>query len=494
MSKARLVITAVTVERRPVAQVARDYGVARSWIYELLARYRLEGEAAFEPRSRAPKSNPRATPDAVVQQVLTLRKRLAEHGLDAGADTIAWHLGHHGIRLSRATIHRILSREGAVTPEPKKRPRSSYIRFEANQPNETWQSDFTHYRLTRPDGTAGTAVEIITWLDDHSRYALHVTAHRAITSKIVLDTFRHAGDLHGYPASTLTDNGLVYTVRLASPSRRGGRTALEKELRRRNIVQKNGKPSHPTTQGKVERFQATMKKWLTAQPVQPTIEPIRPEGRVKKSDREIMEILEAFDATQNANSAAEGSVWQRGWLAGGQISSTASDSRWDHAEHATAPGVDALYSTSAIAERSILRRPQCRTRTAPRSARRVVSARQRARLLAGEVVQQPNLTHADLRRDVAERPAAVQRRREDLERGVHDGLWSACSWSTARATPLRRCVPRRPWLVSYHRIWASLVQDDGADSLRPTLLLLRVCHSIEHRATIRAIRDTATAA
>jgi transposase len=59
MSKARLVITAVTVEKRPVAEVVRDYGVARSWVYELLARYRDEGEAAFAPRSRRPQP-PRA--------------------------------------------------------------------------------------------------------------------------------------------------------------------------------------------------------------------------------------------------------------------------------------------------------------------------------------------------------------------------------------------------------------------------------------------------
>ncbi|MFC7580449.1 integrase core domain-containing protein [Schaalia naturae] len=63
---------------------------------------------------------------------------------------------------------------------------------------------------------------------------------------------------------------MVYTVRLAGIGRQGGKTALEKELARRGITQKNGKPHHPTTQGKVERFQATMKKWLTAQPVQPT--------------------------------------------------------------------------------------------------------------------------------------------------------------------------------------------------------------------------------
>jgi Integrase core domain len=110
-------------------------------------------------------------------------------------------------------------------------------------------------------------VEIITWLDDHSRYALHLSAHSRVTARIVLDTFRAAADLHGYPASTLTDNGMVYTTRYAGG--RGGRNHLEHELRDRNIVQKNSRPNHPTTCGKVERFQQTLKKWLRGQPDQP---------------------------------------------------------------------------------------------------------------------------------------------------------------------------------------------------------------------------------
>jgi transposase InsO family protein len=269
MSKARLVITAVTIEKRSVSQVVAEYGVSRSWVYELLARYRTEGQTAFDPRSRGPRTSPSATPQETLQLVVELRKTLTEAGLDAGADTIGWHLTHHHqTTLSRATIHRILARAGTVTPDPSKRPKSSYIRFQADQPNETWQSDFTHYRLTRPDGRPGRDTEIITWLDDHSRYALSVTAHARITAPIVLATFTKAAQLHGYPASTLTDNGMVYTVRFAGG--KGGRTKLETELRRLNIRQKNSRPNHPTTCGKVERFQQTMKKWLTAQPDQPT--------------------------------------------------------------------------------------------------------------------------------------------------------------------------------------------------------------------------------
>lgn len=263
MSKARLVITAVEIEGITQAEAARRYGVSKGWVSKLIARYRAEGDTALEPRSKAPKTHPSATPAATVDLVVGLRKQLTEAGLDAGADTVGWHLrNHHGIELSRATINRILVRAGTVTPDPSKRPKSSYIRFEAEQPNETWQSDFTHYRLAD-----GRDVEVITWLDDHSRYALHISAHARITAPIVLATFRAAADLHGYPASTLTDNGMVYTVRFAGG--RGGRTQLEHELRRLGIAQKNSRPNHPTTCGKVERFQQTMKKWLRTQPVQP---------------------------------------------------------------------------------------------------------------------------------------------------------------------------------------------------------------------------------
>jgi transposase InsO family protein len=267
VSKRRLVITAVLAGRSQ-SEVARAYGVSQGWISRLLARYAVEGEAVFEPRSRRPKTSPRATPAAVVELVLALRKQLTEAGLDAGADTLGWHLEHHHqTRLSRATIHRILTRAGAVVPDPGKRPRSSYLRFAAELPNECWQSDFTHYRLTTGDGRPGVDVEIITWLDDHSRYALSVTAHPRITGQVVTTSFRATLAQHGIPASTLTDNGMVYTTRLSGG--KGGRNGLETELRRLNIVQKNSRPNHPTTCGKVERFQQTLKKWLRAQPVQP---------------------------------------------------------------------------------------------------------------------------------------------------------------------------------------------------------------------------------
>ena len=286
MSKAKLIITAVVVEGRRQGEVARAYGVSKGWVSKLIARYRIEGEAAFDPRSRRPRTSPNATPAATVDLIVRLRKELAEQGLDAGPDTVKWHLAHHhGIHLARATVSRHLSARGLVVPEPKKRPKSSYIRFAAELPNERWQADFTHYRLTRLDGRPGPDVEILSWIDDCSRFALSATAHHRVTGPIMLATFRRTVAQHGVPASTLTDNGMVFTTRLAGG--KGGRNGLETELRDLGIRQINSTPGHPTTCGKVERFQQTMKKWLRAQPAQPaTLE-------------QLQALLDAFVETYN---------------------------------------------------------------------------------------------------------------------------------------------------------------------------------------------------
>jgi transposase InsO family protein len=272
VSKARLVITAVVVEGRPVAHVAADYGVSRQWIYKLLARYRVEGEEAFEPHPRRPHNQPTAIPMATVELIITLRRGLTTQGLDAGPHTIAWHLTEqHQLAVSPATIWRTLQKAGLISPEPNKKPKSSYICFAAEQPNQMWQTDFTHYRLTRPDGTPGADVEILCFLDDHSRYAISITCHQPVTGPVVVAAFRQAVADQGIPASVLSDNGMVFTTRFASG--RAGRDTIngfQAELRDLGVAQKHSKPNHPTTCGKVERFHQTLKKWLRAQPQQPT--------------------------------------------------------------------------------------------------------------------------------------------------------------------------------------------------------------------------------
>jgi transposase InsO family protein len=263
MALARLVITAVKVEGRSKSEVARDYRVSRRWVQKLVARYDAEGEAAFTARSRRPRQSPQRVAVAVEDEIVELRKWLTEFGVDAGAATIAVHLSErHGASPAVSTIWRVLSRRGFVTPQPKKRPRSSYIRFAAEQPNERWQADVTHWTLAD-----GTEVEILNVIDDHSRLLVASHARLVFKAADVVTTFRDAINDYGPPASVLTDNGAIFT----GAYRGHGRVALEIELAALHISFRHSRPYHPQTCGKVERFHQTLKKWLAKQAAAETV-------------------------------------------------------------------------------------------------------------------------------------------------------------------------------------------------------------------------------
>jgi len=257
VARARYLVEAHLVEGRSVSELAAAHGVHRSWIYKLLARYRDGGYGALEPRSRAPRSSPNATPQEVVRAVVSLREQLLSQGHDCGAETIAHHLARQAMDSapSISMIWRILRREGLVVPQPQKRPRSSLIRFEAELPNEMWQADITHWRLA-----GGRDVEILNMIDDHSRLFLASRAFPTTKAADVVDVFRFAIDLHGAPASLLCDNGAVFT---ATP--RGGKVLLQLEMERLGVVAKNSRPYHPQTCGKVERLHQTLKRYLARQ-------------------------------------------------------------------------------------------------------------------------------------------------------------------------------------------------------------------------------------
>lgn len=262
MSKHRVAVLKVVTNQSSVTAAAAEYGLSRGHLHRLLRRYREGGLEAIEPRSRRPRSNPGRTPEPVRERIVTLRTELTAQGLDAGPLTIAWHLEREGLHApSTSTIRRVLHAAGLITPEPHKRPRSSWRRFEADAPNEVWQSDMTHWRLAD-----GSEVEICSWLDDHSRYLLGTTAVRRVDGDDVVATFCAAGEAHGWPAATLTDNGAIYTSRFT-----GGHNAFEHLLAYLGIKQQNGAPNHPQTQGKIERLQQTLKRWLAQQPAARTI-------------------------------------------------------------------------------------------------------------------------------------------------------------------------------------------------------------------------------
>lgn len=255
---ARYLVEAHVLEGRSVSELAAAHGVHRSWIYKLLARYRDGGYEALQPRSRRPRSCKHETPVEVVDAIVQLRRQLQADGHDAGAATIAYHLAKEtkGMPVpSVSTIWRILKREGLIVPEPQKRPRSSLIRFQAELPNEMWQTDITHWELS-----GGEHAEILNMIDDHSRLFLASQAFSTIKAKDVVDVFHRAAALHGLPASLLSDNGAVFT---ATP--RKGKVLLQSELERLGIARKNSRPYHPQTCGKVERLHQTLKRYLDAQ-------------------------------------------------------------------------------------------------------------------------------------------------------------------------------------------------------------------------------------
>jgi transposase InsO family protein len=265
MSLAELVITSVKVEGRTKSEVARDYGVSRYWVQQLVRRFEAEGEGAYRPHSRRPHTNPRTVSHDLEERIIRLRKGLSKRGFDAGADTIRTHLLREpgiGQVPAVSTIWRILTRRGFVIPQPHKRPKSAGHRFVAEMPNQRWQADLTHWQLAD-----GTPVEILNIEDDHSRMDLVSDARVTTTGHDVVTSFRKAFRRHGIPASVLTDNGAVFTGK----PRGGGRVALEIELDLLGVRLEHCRPRHPQTCGKVERFHQTQKKWLAAQPPAETI-------------------------------------------------------------------------------------------------------------------------------------------------------------------------------------------------------------------------------
>jgi transposase InsO family protein len=260
--KARYLVEAHLLEGRSVAELAAAHGVHRSWIYKLLARYRAGGLEALQPRSRRPRSCKHETSREIVKAIVALRTELHAQGHDAGAQTIAYHLAQdHQDIPSLSTISRILRREGLVVPEPRKRPRCSLQRFEAQLPNELWQTDITAWQLA-----SGEGVEILNLIDDHSRLFLGCDGYERVKAADVVASFHRAAELHGVPASLLSDNGAVFT---ASP--RGGKVLLQSELELLGVTFKNSRPYHPQTCGKVERLHQTLKRYLSRQPPAKTL-------------------------------------------------------------------------------------------------------------------------------------------------------------------------------------------------------------------------------
>jgi transposase InsO family protein len=251
---AHYAVNAVLVEGRSVRAVAAATGTSKSWVQRHVQLFRAGGPEALEPRRRGPRRAPALTAPEVEDEIVWWRKHLDDAGFDAGARTIRYHLSQaHTSVPSLSTVHRVLRRRGLVVDQPQKRPRSSWVRFEAALANECWQSDMTHWHVGEEK------VEILHFIDDCSRAVLSSKVLSTATAPDTVELFYATAATWGLPASVLSDNGAIYTA-----AYRGASTGLEIDLAALGISFKHGKPYRPQTQGKIERYHQTLKKWLGA--------------------------------------------------------------------------------------------------------------------------------------------------------------------------------------------------------------------------------------
>lgn len=246
-----------------VAAFCRGQGISRQSYYKWKRRFDREGLEGLRDRSRRPGTIPFATSPEVEDAIVRARKELADAGEFNGPFSIAGRLAAQGVSPvpSRATIARILARRGLVRPQPRKRPRSSYRRFQAGRPNEMWQSDWTEWRLSEADGTR-RPVAIAGTLDDHSRLLVGIAAGSGDgTGELVWAVMAAAISAYGVPMSSLTDNGTCYSNKHRADHRPARFEANLAALGCQSIA---SSPYHPQTCGKIERLWQTLKKWLRA--------------------------------------------------------------------------------------------------------------------------------------------------------------------------------------------------------------------------------------
>jgi transposase InsO family protein len=247
-----------------VAEFCRQQQISRATFYKWRGRFQEQGLDGLAERSRRPKSSPGQTSARVEEIVLRRRKQLLEQGLDHGPQSIEWSLQQDAMPAvpSRATIWRILTRHGVITPQPQKRPKSATKRFTFARPNECWQSDWTQWQLAD-----ATVVAIAGTIDDHSRYLTGLAAAAGSGTTELVWAVMLAGIAEcGIPSMSLADNGFMYTGKW-----RGHECAFEANLRAVGTHTINSTPYHPQTCGKIERFWQTLKKWLRARPAPATV-------------------------------------------------------------------------------------------------------------------------------------------------------------------------------------------------------------------------------
>jgi transposase InsO family protein len=263
-----------------VSQICRQLGISRDTFYRYRARLEVEGFPGLLPRSTRPRSSPNQTPAWLVEVILAKRAELQRDGWDYGARSIQSRLKRAGVAVPSArTVHRVLVRAGLIDPQPAKRPRSSYRRFEHPAPNACWQLDGTWWPLAE-----GSEACILRLTDDHSRLILASRAAPAENTAHAWALMETALARHGRPVMLLSDGGTAFTARRTT----GGVSVFERRLRDLGINPVVSSPRHPQTCGKKERDWQPLKRWLAAHPPAHDLD-------------ELQRLLDAYDVLFNTD-------------------------------------------------------------------------------------------------------------------------------------------------------------------------------------------------
>jgi transposase InsO family protein len=248
--------------RGSVTRVCQELGISRQSYYVAKRRFDAEGVTGLLPRSRRPGSSPSQTGAAMEDAIVRARKELDDEGWDNGARSIRYRLQRQGlVPPAVSTIHAVLRRRDLVVAQPKKRPHSATRRFEFPARNSCWQMDGTEWRLA--DRSKATIIGVV---DDHTRRSLGHYAARGETGDAVWACFLKAVSQYGLPARVLTDNGTSFNAR-----RRGWEVEFTRNLTALGVTAISSGNYHPQTNGKRERLNGTLKRWLRKLPAAKTI-------------------------------------------------------------------------------------------------------------------------------------------------------------------------------------------------------------------------------
>ena len=237
----------------PVSEVAVRYGVSRRSVYAWRNRYAAGGIDGLRDVSRRPRTSPSRLPAEVEALVCELRRAHPRWG----ARRIAFEAAQRGIGRapSRATVHRVLERNGMVVPQAQRHKRK-YKRWQRETPMALWQLDLVG-GIYLADGRE---CKMLSGIDDHSRFVVCAAVLAVPSGRAVADAFTAAMRTYGVPSEVLTDNGKQFTGRFTKP--RPAEVLFERVCREHGITAKLTGPYSPTTTGKVERWHRTLRREL----------------------------------------------------------------------------------------------------------------------------------------------------------------------------------------------------------------------------------------